>query len=42
MEKIKSYLKTALKKEVTHAVVVETFKVFTEPWVRMRCQFGVE
>ncbi|MCX5805227.1 MAG: DUF2284 domain-containing protein [Proteobacteria bacterium] len=40
MEKLKPYLKTALKKEVTHAAVIETFKVFTEPWVRMRCQFG--
>ena len=30
----------ALEKGVTDAVVVETFKVFTEAWVRMKCQYG--
>jgi predicted metal-binding protein len=40
MKTLKPYLETALKKEVTHAIVVETSKIFTEPWVRMRCQFG--
>jgi len=40
MKTLKPYLEAVLKKEVDHAVVVETSKVFTEPWVRMRCQFG--
>lgn len=40
METLKPYLEAALKKEVDHAIVIETSKVFTEPWVRMRCQFG--
>jgi predicted metal-binding protein len=40
MKTLKPYLEIALKKEVTHAIVVETSKIFTEPWVRMRCQFG--
>jgi predicted metal-binding protein len=30
----------ALEKGVTDAVVIDTSKVFTEPWVRMKCQFG--
>ena len=40
MEKMKPYLESALKREVNNAIVVDTSKVFTEPWVRMRCQFG--
>lgn len=40
MKQLKPYLQTALKRELSHAVVVETSKVFTEPWVRMKCQFG--
>ena len=40
MEKLKPYLEMALKKEVSHAIAIDTSKVFTEPWVRMRCQFG--
>jgi predicted metal-binding protein len=34
------YLKMALKKGIDHAVVVETSRVVTAPWVRMKCQFG--
>ena len=30
----------ALEKGVTDAVVIETSKVFTEAWVRMKCQYG--
>jgi predicted metal-binding protein len=40
MDKLRPYLEIALQKEVSHAVVVETSQIFTEPWVRMRCQFG--
>jgi predicted metal-binding protein len=40
MKQFKPYLEMALKKEVTDAVVIETSKVFTEAWVRMKCQFG--
>ena len=34
------YLKVALGKAVDHAVVVDTSRVVTAPWVRMKCQFG--
>ncbi len=34
------YLKTALEKGVDNAVIVETSRVATAPWVRMKCQFG--
>jgi len=40
MKQLKPFLQTALEKGVTDAVVIETAKVFTEPWVRMKCQFG--
>jgi predicted metal-binding protein len=40
MKQLKLYLQMALEKEVTDAVVIDTSKVFTEPWVRMKCQFG--
>ena len=40
METLQPYLEAALKKEVDHAIVIETSKILTEPWVRMRCQFG--
>ena len=40
MKQFKSYLQGALEKGVTDAIVVETSKVFTEPWVRMKCQYG--
>jgi predicted metal-binding protein len=40
MKQLERYLQMALEKEVTDAVVVETSKVFTEPWVRMKCQYG--
>jgi predicted metal-binding protein len=34
------YLKMALEKGIDQAVVVETTRVVTAPWVRMKCQFG--
>jgi predicted metal-binding protein len=40
MKQLDLYLQMALEKEVTDAVVIDTSKVFTEPWVRMKCQFG--
>jgi predicted metal-binding protein len=40
MKQLELYLQMALEKEVTDAVVIDTSKVFTEPWVRMKCQFG--
>jgi predicted metal-binding protein len=40
MKQLEPYLQMALEKEVTDAVVIETSKVFTEAWVRMKCQFG--
>lgn len=40
MKQLRAYLQKALEKGVTDAVVVETSKVFTEPWVRMKCQYG--
>jgi predicted metal-binding protein len=40
MKQFKPYLQGALEKGVTDAVVIETSKVFTEAWVRMKCQFG--
>ena len=34
------YLKMVLEKGIDQAVVVETSRVVTAPWVRMKCQFG--
>ena len=34
------YCKQAKEKGIDHAVVVETSRVVTAPWVRMKCQFG--
>src|SRR5271157_3369023 len=39
-EKFTSYRKLALDKGIDQAVVVETSRVVTAPWVRMKCQFG--
>ena len=39
-EQFAPYLKTALEKGIDQAVVVETSRVVTAPWVRMKCQFG--
>ena len=39
-ERLKPYAAIALKEGVDDALVVETTKVFTAPWVRMKCQFG--
>jgi predicted metal-binding protein len=40
MKKLSKYLSMALKKGMTDAIVVETSRVYTAPWVRMKCQFG--
>jgi len=34
------YVKMALQRGVDDAAVVETSRVVTAPWVRMKCQFG--
>jgi predicted metal-binding protein len=34
------YIKMACQRGVDDAVVVETSRVVTAPWVRMKCQFG--
>ena len=39
-EKFTSYCRLALEKGIDQAVVVETSRVVTAPWVRMKCQFG--
>ena len=39
-EKLSPYVAMALKGGMDDAVIVETSKVFTAPWVRMKCQFG--
>jgi predicted metal-binding protein len=38
--KLEPYIKLALDNKLTDAVVIETSKVYTAPWVRMKCQFG--
>jgi predicted metal-binding protein len=40
MKQFKPYLQGVLEKGVTDAVVIETSKVFTEAWVRIKCRFG--
>jgi predicted metal-binding protein len=40
MKQFKPYLQGALGKGVTDAAVIDTSKIFTEAWVRMKCQFG--
>jgi predicted metal-binding protein len=40
MKQLEPYLQMALEKEVTDAVVIDTSKIFTEAWVKMKCQFG--
>ena len=39
-EKLSPYVAMALREGVDDAAIVETAKVFTAPWVRMKCQFG--
>ena len=40
MKQLDQYLEKALKAGIDHAMVVQTSKVHTAPWVRMKCQFG--
>ena len=39
-QKLAPYMKMALERGTDHAVAVETSRVVTAPWVRMKCQFG--
>ena len=39
-QKLAPYMKMALETGIDHAVAVETSRVVTAPWVRMKCQFG--
>ena len=39
-QKLAPYSKMALEKGIDQTVVVETSRVVTAPWVRMKCQFG--
>jgi len=39
-EQMEFYMKAALEKGVRKAAVIETSKIFTAPWVRLKCQFG--
>ena len=39
-EKLSKYLEMALGRGVDDALIIETSKVYTAPWVRMKCQFG--
>jgi predicted metal-binding protein len=40
MKKYDPYIALALKKGIDDALIVETAKIFTAPWVRMKCRFG--
>jgi predicted metal-binding protein len=40
MEQLDRYLLLAKEKGIDHAAVIETSKVYTAPWVKMKCQFG--
>ena len=40
MEQMERYMKAALEKGARNAVIVETSKIVTAPWVRLKCQFG--
>lgn len=40
MGDLTTYIEKAHEKGMTHAIVVDTAKVFTAPWVAMKCRFG--
>jgi predicted metal-binding protein len=40
MEQMQVYINAALEKGVRNAAIIETSKIFTAPWVRLKCQFG--
>jgi predicted metal-binding protein len=40
MENLNPYITKALNAGMDHAIVVQTSKIYTAPWVRMKCQFG--
>jgi predicted metal-binding protein len=40
LRKLTIYREMALKRGADHAVVVDTSKVYTAPWVRLKCRFG--
>jgi len=39
-EQLTQYLTMALERGADHAIVIETSRVATAPWVRIKCQFG--
>lgn len=39
-EGLHKYAAAALAREVDDALIIETAKVYTAPWVRMKCRFG--
>jgi predicted metal-binding protein len=39
---LKPYLAAVREKKIDHAAVIETSTVFTEPWVKLKCQFGCD
>ncbi len=40
MKKYDPYIAMALEKGVDDALIIDTAKIFTAPWVRMKCRFG--
>ncbi|HOE17244.1 MAG TPA: DUF2284 domain-containing protein [Syntrophorhabdaceae bacterium] len=40
MKKYDRYVALALEKGADDALIVDTAKIFTAPWVRMKCRFG--
>jgi len=39
-DRLQPYMEVAIKRGVDHAVLVETARVVTAPWVRLKCRFG--
>jgi predicted metal-binding protein len=40
MKKYDRYVAMALEKGIDDALIIDTAKIFTAPWVRMKCRFG--
>lgn len=39
-DKLDPYVAKARESEVDHALIIETSRIFTAPWVRTKCQYG--
>ena len=39
-DRFQPYAEAAIKRDVDHAVLVETARVVAAPWVRLKCRFG--